>query len=122
MTGRSTDGIGLRKRGDRESDSAPSAKIRAVMDSDAASSSESAALRTVGFVHASGPFAGVGQAWSTAQSFVQGATRDCLVAGKFPAVLSYVLGPILGGIAGALVYDKVIARATAPEKAIDTDD
>lgn len=38
-----------------------------------------------------------------------------IIAGKFPAVLSYVLGPILGGIAGALVYDKIIARATAPE-------
>ena len=45
-----------------------------------------------------------------------------IVAGTFPSVLSYVLGPILGGIAGALVYDKVIAPATTPESpTADTD-
>ena len=44
------------------------------------------------------------------------------IAGKFPAVLAYVLGPILGGIAGALVYDKIIAPATTPESpTADTD-
>jgi glycerol uptake facilitator-like aquaporin len=45
-----------------------------------------------------------------------------IIAGKFPSVLSYVLGPILGGIAGAVVYDKVIAPATTPESpSADTD-
>jgi glycerol uptake facilitator-like aquaporin len=45
-----------------------------------------------------------------------------IIAGQFPAVLSYVFGPILGGIAGALVYDKVIAPATTPESpTADTD-
>lgn len=38
-----------------------------------------------------------------------------IVALKFPSVVSYVLGPILGGIVGALVYDKIIAPATTPE-------
>ncbi len=38
-----------------------------------------------------------------------------LVTLKFPSVLCYVLGPIIGGIAGALVYDKLIAPATTPE-------
>lgn len=45
-----------------------------------------------------------------------------IIAGRFPAVLAYVLGPVLGGIAGALVYDKVIAPAEAPESpTADTD-
>lgn len=45
-----------------------------------------------------------------------------IIAGTFPAVLSYVLGPILGGIAGALVYDKIISPATTPESpTADTD-
>lgn len=37
------------------------------------------------------------------------------VALSFPSVLSYVLGPILGGIAGASFYDKIIAPSTTPE-------
>jgi len=45
-----------------------------------------------------------------------------IIAGRFPSVLAYVLGPILGGIAGAVVYDKVIAPATTPESpSADTD-
>jgi len=45
-----------------------------------------------------------------------------IIAGRFPSVLSYVLGPILGGIAGALVYDKIIAPANTPESpTADTD-
>lgn len=45
-----------------------------------------------------------------------------IVAGKFPSLLSYVLGPILGGIAGALTYDKLVAPATPPESpTADTD-
>jgi MIP family channel proteins len=38
-----------------------------------------------------------------------------LVSLDFPSVLSYVLGPIVGGILGALVYDRVIAPTEAPE-------
>ena len=38
-----------------------------------------------------------------------------LVSLDFPSVLSYVLGPIAGGILGALVYDRVIAPTEAPE-------
>lgn len=38
-----------------------------------------------------------------------------IVAGRFPAVMAYVLGPIVGGIAGALVYDRVIAAATTSD-------
>lgn len=45
-----------------------------------------------------------------------------IIAGRFPSVLAYVLGPIVGGIAGAVVYDKVIAPATTPESpSADTD-
>ncbi len=38
-----------------------------------------------------------------------------VVALSFPSVWSYVLGPITGGILGAVVYDKVISPATTPE-------
>lgn len=34
---------------------------------------------------------------------------------SFPSVLSYVLGPVLGGVIAAFFYDRVIGRADAPE-------
>ena len=54
------------------------------MDAVSRSESHTDTLRVVGFVHVSGPFASVGHAWSTARSFVEAATRDCLeVLGDF---------------------------------------
>lgn len=37
---------------------------------------------------------------------------------EFPSVLSYVLGPIIGGVLGAFVYDRVIGPATVPESEV----
>lgn len=41
-----------------------------------------------------------------------------IVALSFPSALSYVLGPIVGGVLAAFVYDKIIAPATTPESAM----
>ncbi|SDT33208.1 aquaporin NIP [Friedmanniella luteola] len=38
---------------------------------------------------------------------------------EFPSLLSYVLGPIIGGILGAVVYDRVVAPVEAPEPDVD---
>jgi glycerol uptake facilitator-like aquaporin len=38
-----------------------------------------------------------------------------IVSLKFYAVLAYIFGPIVGGVLGAVVYDKFIAAATAPD-------
>jgi len=44
-----------------------------------------------------------------------------LVSLTFPSVLSYVLGPIVGGVLGAFVYDRVIAPAEVPETEIESE-
>ncbi len=38
-----------------------------------------------------------------------------IVSLKFYAVLAYIFGPIVGGVLGAVVYDKFIAAATPPD-------
>jgi len=38
-----------------------------------------------------------------------------LVAGNFDGVWVYIVGPVLGGIAAALLYDRLISSASAPE-------
>lgn len=38
-----------------------------------------------------------------------------IVSLSFPSLLSYVLAPVLGGVLGAVVYNKIIAPATTPE-------
>ena len=40
-----------------------------------------------------------------------------LVTLSFPAVLAYVLGPIIGGVLGALAYDRIIRPSSTPEAA-----
>lgn len=40
-----------------------------------------------------------------------------VVALEFPSVLSYVLGPVLGGILGAFTYARVVGPVTTPEPA-----
>lgn len=39
-----------------------------------------------------------------------------IVALKFPSLLSYVVGPIVGGVLAAVVYDKLIGPTTAPDE------
>ena len=54
------------------------------MDVASTSESHTAPLRGVGFVHVSGPFARVGDAWNTARSLVDAVTPECLeVLGDF---------------------------------------
>jgi glycerol uptake facilitator-like aquaporin len=38
-----------------------------------------------------------------------------IVAGEFTAVWVYILGPIAGGVLAALLYDRLISEAEAPE-------
>lgn len=38
-----------------------------------------------------------------------------LVAGEFPAWAAYVAGPLIGGLLGAVLYDRVIRRGAPPE-------
>ena len=38
-----------------------------------------------------------------------------LVAGRYDAWWIYVVGPIAGGVLAALLYDRFIAKASAPE-------
>lgn len=38
-----------------------------------------------------------------------------LVTLSFPAVLAYMVGPIVGGVLGALAYDRIIRSASVPE-------
>lgn len=40
-----------------------------------------------------------------------------IVAAKYQAIWAYILGPIAGGVLGALLYDKVLATAEEPSKA-----
>jgi len=39
-----------------------------------------------------------------------------IVSLKFFSVWAYVLGPVVGGVLGAVVYDKFIGPATAPDE------
>lgn len=38
-----------------------------------------------------------------------------IVAGTFPSVFAYVLGPIVGGVCGAVLYDRFIGYGAAPK-------
>jgi glycerol uptake facilitator-like aquaporin len=38
-----------------------------------------------------------------------------IVAGEFTAVWVYILGPIVGGVLAALLYDRFISEPEAPE-------
>ena len=40
-----------------------------------------------------------------------------IVADRFGAVWAYILGPIIGGATGALLYNKFLATAEEPGKA-----
>jgi glycerol uptake facilitator-like aquaporin len=37
-----------------------------------------------------------------------------LVAGQFPSWWLYIVGPVLGGVLAAVVYDRFVKRADAP--------
>jgi len=39
-----------------------------------------------------------------------------IVSLKFFSVWAYVLGPVVGGVLGAVVYDEFIGPATAPDE------
>jgi glycerol uptake facilitator-like aquaporin len=38
-----------------------------------------------------------------------------LVAGSFPMWVMYLLAPVVGGVVAAVLYDRVLAKADAPE-------
>ncbi len=44
------------------------------------------------------------------------ALGPAIVSLKFFSVWAYVLGPVVGGVLGAVVYDKFIGPATAPDE------
>ncbi len=41
-----------------------------------------------------------------------------LVSGTYPSVIIYILGPLIGGIVGAVLYDRVVADASTPQTAV----
>jgi len=41
-----------------------------------------------------------------------------LVSGTYPSVIIYILGPIVGGILAAVLYDRVIGAASTPQTSI----
>ncbi len=41
-----------------------------------------------------------------------------IVSGSFPAVFAYILGPIIGGVIGAVLYHRVIRAGAAPKVGI----
>ncbi|MDT7578165.1 MAG: hypothetical protein QOH17_4498 [Pseudonocardiales bacterium] len=43
------------------------------------------------------------------------ALGPALVAGQFAALWIYIVGPLVGGILAALVYDRFLAKAHVPE-------
>jgi MIP family channel proteins len=66
----------------------------------------------VGFALAAAVYVGVpitGGAVNPARAF-----GPFLVSGVFPMPLVYLFGPLLGGVLGALVYDKAVRQADAP--------
>lgn len=66
----------------------------------------------VGFALAAGVFVGgpvTGGAVNPAR-----ALGPMIVAGKLTAFWVYVIGPLLGGVAAALLYDRFVATAEAP--------
>jgi len=46
------------------------------------------------------------------------AVGPMIVAGRFGDWAIYVIGPILGGVVAALLYDRFIAAASAPQTAV----
>jgi len=40
-----------------------------------------------------------------------------LVSGTYPSVIIYILGPLVGGIVGAVLYDRVVGAASTPKAA-----
>ena len=42
------------------------------------------------------------------------ALGPAVVAGQFTALWVYFAGPLIGGVAAALVYDRFLSRAQAP--------
>jgi glycerol uptake facilitator-like aquaporin len=66
----------------------------------------------VGFALAAAVYVGVpitGGAVNPARAF-----GPFIVSGHFPMPLVYLLAPLLGGVLGALVYDRFVRRADAP--------
>jgi Major intrinsic protein len=42
------------------------------------------------------------------------ALGPALIAGQLPNIWIYIVGPLLGGVAAAFVYDRILAKAQAP--------
>jgi hypothetical protein len=42
------------------------------------------------------------------------ALGPALIAGQLPNIWIYIVGPLLGGVAAAFVYDRFLAKAQAP--------
>ena len=42
-----------------------------------------------------------------------------LVSGQFDGVWAYLLGPVLGGVLAAFLYDRLLSRGQEPSKAED---
>jgi len=41
-----------------------------------------------------------------------------IVSGTYPSVFIYIIGPLVGGVVGALLYDRFIAGASAPQSPV----
>jgi glycerol uptake facilitator-like aquaporin len=55
------------------------------------------------------PAGAPGRLWTTARSL-----GPMIVAGDLTSVWLYILGPIIGGALGALLYDRFMAQTEAP--------